>query len=55
MPVYTIGVGKPGEKRPVTTVLVLDQSGGIRMPANDTDKVTKIDAQVIVPRRGSSI
>ncbi len=44
VPVYTIGVGKPGEKRPVTTVLVLDKSGSMRMPANDTDKVTKIEA-----------
>ncbi len=40
---YTIGVGKRA-KRPVTTVLVLDQSGSMRMPANDTDKVTKIEA-----------
>jgi VWFA-related protein len=44
VPVYTIGVGKPGSKRPVTTVLVLDHSGSMRMPANDTDKVTKIEA-----------
>ena len=44
VPVYTIGVGKPGSKRPVTSVLVLDQSGSMRMPANDTDKVTKIEA-----------
>jgi Mg-chelatase subunit ChlD len=44
VPVYTIGVGKPGEGRPVTTVLVLDQSGSMRLPANDTDKVTKIQA-----------
>jgi Mg-chelatase subunit ChlD len=44
VPVYTIGVGKPGSKRPVTSVLVLDHSGSMRMPANNTDKVTKIEA-----------
>jgi VWFA-related protein len=44
VPVYTIGVGQPGSGRPVTTVLVLDHSGSMRAPANDTDKVSKIEA-----------
>jgi Mg-chelatase subunit ChlD len=44
VPVYTIGVGKPGDKRPVTTVLVLDHSGSMRDRANDTDKMSKIEA-----------
>ncbi len=44
VPVYTIGVGKPGEPTPVTTVLVLDCSGSMSDPADDTDTASKIDA-----------
>jgi len=38
--VYAVGIGEKG----LTTVLVLDQSGSMAAPANDTDKKTKIDA-----------
>ncbi len=41
--VYTIGIGEPGRKEPVTTVLALDRSGSMLDPANDTDKTRKID------------
>jgi VWFA-related protein len=44
VPVYTLGIGEPGKNEPVTTVLVLDKSGSMREPANDTDKKSKIDA-----------
>jgi VWFA-related protein len=45
--VYTVGIGQPGENKPVTTVLVLDRSGSTLEPADDGDKKTgkrKIDA-----------
>jgi VWFA-related protein len=44
VPVYTLGVGEPGRNEPVTTVLVLDQSGSMRATANDTDRLPKIEA-----------
>jgi VWFA-related protein len=44
VPVYTIGVGEPGKNEPVTTVLVLDCSGSMKEPADESDEVTKIDA-----------
>jgi VWFA-related protein len=44
VPVYTLGVGEPGRGEPVTTVLVLDHSGSMAEPADDKDKVTKIEA-----------
>jgi VWFA-related protein len=44
VPVYTLGIGEPGKNEPVTTVLVLDQSGSMRDPANDTDKISKMQA-----------
>jgi VWFA-related protein len=44
VPIYTLGVGEPGSNEPVSTVLVLDHSGSMRAPANDTDKVSKIEA-----------
>jgi VWFA-related protein len=40
VPVYTVGIGAPS----LTTVLVLDQSGSMAAPANDTDKRSKIQA-----------
>jgi VWFA-related protein len=40
VPVYTVGIGAPG----VNTVLVLDRSGSMAAPANDTDKKPKIKA-----------
>src|SRR5262249_16775345 len=42
--VYTIGIGEPGKNAPVTTVLALDKSGSMKDPADDKDKVLKIDA-----------
>lgn len=44
VPVYTVGVGEPGKNEPVTTVLVLDQSGSMKFPANDEDRIPKIEA-----------
>ncbi len=44
VPVYTLGIGDPGKNEPVTTVMVLDHSGSMRGKANDTDKVSKIEA-----------
>jgi VWFA-related protein len=41
VPVYTLGVGEPGTKEPVTTVLVLDHSGSMKNPADDNDKTPK--------------
>lgn len=43
-PVYTLGIGEPGKNEPVTSVLVLDTSGSMNQPANDTDKMKKIQA-----------
>src|SRR5262249_38788903 len=42
--VYTVGIGKPGENKQVTTVLVLDHSGSMIDPADAGDKKKKIDA-----------
>ncbi len=44
VPVYTLGVGEPGKGEPVTTVLVLDHSGSMAEPADDSDNVSKIEA-----------
>jgi len=44
VPIYTLGVGEPGRGEPVTTVLVLDHSGSMAEPADDGDKVSKIEA-----------
>jgi VWFA-related protein len=41
VPVYTLGVGEPGKKEPVTTVLVLDRSGSMIRPADDNDRTPK--------------
>jgi len=42
--VYTIGIGEPGRQDRVTSVLVLDKSGSMNLPANERDTVTKIQA-----------
>jgi Mg-chelatase subunit ChlD len=42
--VYTVGIGEPGRQEPVTTVLALDKSGSMLAPADNSDKVRKIDA-----------
>jgi VWFA-related protein len=42
--VYTIGIGEPGRQDRVSTVLVLDKSGSMHLPANESDKRTKIQA-----------
>jgi VWFA-related protein len=44
LPVYTVGIGKPGTNEAVTTVLVLDRSGSMLEKADDNDNATKIDA-----------
>jgi len=44
VPVYTLGVGEPGKREPVTTVLVLDRSGSMGAPADDDSRVPKIKA-----------
>jgi Mg-chelatase subunit ChlD len=44
VPVYTLGVGEPGRGERVTSVLVLDHSGSMAAPADDKDKVSKIEA-----------
>jgi VWFA-related protein len=40
VPVYTVGIGAPG----LNTVLVLDHSGSMAAPANNSDKKSKIEA-----------
>lgn len=42
--VYTVGIGEPGRQQSVTSLLVLDKSGSMTLPANAKDKVSKIDA-----------
>jgi VWFA-related protein len=44
VPIYTVGVGEPGKREPVTTVLVLDQSGSMDQPASDLDNRSKMEA-----------
>jgi VWFA-related protein len=44
VPVYTVGVGEPGRREPVTTVLVLDRSGSMNDPAGDGREGSKIAA-----------
>jgi VWFA-related protein len=44
VPVYTLGVGEPGKNDPVSTVLVLDHSGSMSEPAEEGDKISKIEA-----------
>jgi VWFA-related protein len=44
VPIYTLGVGEPGKKTPVATVLTLDQSGSMREPSSDHDPTPKIEA-----------
>jgi len=44
IPIYTIGIGDPGTKEPVTTVLVLDHSGSMAAKASDADAQSKIEA-----------
>jgi VWFA-related protein len=44
VPVYTLGVGDPGKKEPVTTVLVLDHSESMKAKASDTDELSKMEA-----------
>ncbi len=44
VPIFTIGIGDPGTKEPVTTVLVLDHSGSMAAKASDADDEPKIQA-----------
>jgi VWFA-related protein len=43
-PIYTIGVGEPGSNSPVTTVLVLDKSGSMDEPADESDEMSKMES-----------
>jgi Mg-chelatase subunit ChlD len=42
--IYTIGIGEPGKLEPLTTVLALDRSGSMVVPASDEDKAPKLEA-----------
>jgi VWFA-related protein len=42
--VYTVGIGKKGTQEKITSVLVLDRSGSMLLPADDQDKIPKIQA-----------
>lgn len=43
--IFTIGIGEPGKSAPVNTALVLDRSGSMELPADNTDlKTPKIKA-----------
>ena len=44
VPVYTLGIGAPGKNETVSTILVLDISGSMLSPANDRDRIPKIEA-----------
>ncbi len=44
VPVYTLGVGEPGRREPVTTVLVLDHSASMADRADDKDEGSKMAA-----------
>src|SRR5262249_48946889 len=44
VPIYTVGVGEPGKREPVTTVLVLDQSGSMNERASNLDNTSKREA-----------
>ena len=43
-PIYVLGVGEPGKKEPVSTVLVLDKSGSMIAPAERNSTTPKIVA-----------
>jgi VWFA-related protein len=42
--IHTIGIGEPGSGMPVNSVLVLDHSQSMEMPADASDSRSKIDA-----------
>lgn len=42
--VYTIGIGEPGKLEPLTTILVLDKSGSMVLPASNEDRLPKLEA-----------
>ncbi len=44
IPIYTLGIGEPGKKEQVNTVLVLDHSGSMRGKASDQDRKSKMEA-----------
>jgi VWFA-related protein len=44
VPVYTVGVGEPGKKEELTTVLVLDKSGSMEERADRRSRLTKMEA-----------
>jgi Mg-chelatase subunit ChlD len=48
---YTVGIGESGRQEKVTSVLVLDTSGSMKLPADDRDKLTKIEALKVAANR----
>jgi Mg-chelatase subunit ChlD len=42
--IYTVGIGKAGNLENVTSILVLDQSGSMLLPAGAGDKESRLDA-----------
>lgn len=49
--VYTIGIGEPGKLEQVNTVLALDHSGSMTLPADSLDTTPKIEALHIAAER----
>ena len=42
--IITVGIGEPGKQEPVSTVIALDRSGSMNVPADDQEKTPKIEA-----------
>ena len=42
--IITVGIGEPGKQEPVSTVIALDRSGSMNVPADDQEKTPKIQA-----------
>jgi VWFA-related protein len=42
--IITVGIGEPGKQDPVSTVIALDRSGSMNVPADDQEKTPKIEA-----------
>jgi VWFA-related protein len=42
--IVTVGIGEPGKQAPVSTVIALDRSGSMNVPADDQEQTPKIEA-----------
>ena len=42
--IVTVGIGEPGRQDPVSTVIALDRSGSMNVPADDQEQTPKIEA-----------